>query len=270
MDDIDTLALNDIALPTMESMSQGYSTPMTPMTPIHLDYPSMTPTATAMELPAPKRQRACSDVGGQSTCSFDGYDEMDFQQVWDSLDHSLDLNSIPAYEETENALDQKPKRKRKQPQTRSPSSRRKQVSANATPNASPKKSMIQNKTRTPPSTPKASIVSKNVPRSSSNCGTEATQPEFPGRCSSEQRNEKVARYLEKRSRRVWRKEIKYSCRKQFAESRPRVAGRFIPKPSTNSPIASKPTVTSKTQRRDVISPMSASSVDSVTSSSKTN
>lgn len=53
----------------------------------------------------------------------------------------------------------------------------------------------------------------------------------PGPCTVEERRQKIDRYLLKRSRRVWEKTIKYSVRKHFAESRPRVGGRFIPKPT---------------------------------------
>jgi len=59
----------------------------------------------------------------------------------------------------------------------------------------------------------------------------------PGPCSKEERRAKIARFVEKRSRRIWTKEIKYSCRKQFAESRPRIAGRFIPKPSDSALVS---------------------------------
>ena len=49
------------------------------------------------------------------------------------------------------------------------------------------------------------------------------------RLTKEQRKERIARFVAKRAHRVWAKEIKYNCRKEFAESRPRVRGRFIPK-----------------------------------------
>ena len=54
-----------------------------------------------------------------------------------------------------------------------------------------------------------------------------------------ERQAKIQRYLEKRRRRVWSKKILYSCRKNFADKRPRVGGRFVklrnddpPPPST--------------------------------------
>ena len=37
------------------------------------------------------------------------------------------------------------------------------------------------------------------------------------------------RYLEKRGKRVWTKKVKYDVRKNFADSRLRVKGRFVKK-----------------------------------------
>lgn len=42
-----------------------------------------------------------------------------------------------------------------------------------------------------------------------------------------ERQGKIQRYLEKRRRRVWSKKILYSCRKSFADKRPRIGGRFV-------------------------------------------
>ncbi|XP_048636694.1 zinc finger protein CONSTANS-LIKE 9-like [Brassica napus] len=44
--------------------------------------------------------------------------------------------------------------------------------------------------------------------------------------SSEQRKEKIHRYMKKRNERNFGKKIKYACRKTLADSRPRVRGRF--------------------------------------------
>ena len=41
------------------------------------------------------------------------------------------------------------------------------------------------------------------------------------------RKARIARFHEKRARRIWRKRIKYDCRKKLADSRPRIKGRFV-------------------------------------------
>lgn len=43
----------------------------------------------------------------------------------------------------------------------------------------------------------------------------------------EERNEMISRFHEKRKRRVWKKKIRYHCRKNLADSRVRVKGRFV-------------------------------------------
>ena len=50
-----------------------------------------------------------------------------------------------------------------------------------------------------------------------------------GAYSPEARKQRVARFVEKRERRVWRKKVKYDVRKNFADSRLRVKGRFVRK-----------------------------------------
>lgn len=50
-----------------------------------------------------------------------------------------------------------------------------------------------------------------------------------GNYNPEQRKARLEKFHEKRKRRVWRKDVKYDCRKKLADSRPRVKGRFVKK-----------------------------------------
>ena len=45
----------------------------------------------------------------------------------------------------------------------------------------------------------------------------------------EERRARIARFLEKRKRRVWSRKVKYDVRKNFADSRMRIKGRFVKK-----------------------------------------
>ncbi|CAN0447623.1 unnamed protein product, partial [Hapterophycus canaliculatus] len=48
-----------------------------------------------------------------------------------------------------------------------------------------------------------------------------------GAYTLEERAVLVAKFHAKRGRRIWRKKIKYSCRKKLADKRPRLKGRFV-------------------------------------------
>jgi hypothetical protein len=50
-----------------------------------------------------------------------------------------------------------------------------------------------------------------------------------GSYSPETRRSRIERFLQKRSRRIWTKRVKYDVRKNFADSRIRVKGRFVKK-----------------------------------------
>lgn len=48
-----------------------------------------------------------------------------------------------------------------------------------------------------------------------------------GAYTREERQQRIDRFRAKKMRRVWRKQIKYDCRKKLADTRPRVKGRFV-------------------------------------------
>jgi hypothetical protein len=54
-----------------------------------------------------------------------------------------------------------------------------------------------------------------------------------GAYSPESRKARIQRFLEKRQQRVWKQNVKYSVRKDFAQARLRVKGRFIKKDEEN-------------------------------------
>lgn len=59
--------------------------------------------------------------------------------------------------------------------------------------------------------------------------------------SLEQRKAKIQKYIEKKKRRVWSKKIKYDVRKNFADSRVRVKGRFVRKEDEASKLTNNTT-----------------------------
>ena len=50
-----------------------------------------------------------------------------------------------------------------------------------------------------------------------------------GTLTPDQRREKIVKYLLKRNQRKWGKRIHYRCRKQVADNRMRIKGRFVTK-----------------------------------------
>ena len=71
----------------------------------------------------------------------------------------------------------------------------------------------------------------------SGSGTTTVMPVFTPECDSmnvkigaytrEERQILIEKFRAKKKRRVWRKQIKYDCRKRLADTRPRVKGRFV-------------------------------------------
>lgn len=255
---------------SLRSSSSGYSTPL--MTPIALDLPSMTP---GLLEPASNttRQRSLSDVA--PTCAFDmagvSGGGIDFQHVWESLD--VASTAMALLEDSENQLESHSSRnvhKKTKKKTQAAMDTARQLPATK------KKRTLDGDQST--SSSKQNRKHKIVPPAI-RAATEEGAQALPQPYSKQERILKVARFAEKRKRRVWKKEIKYSCRQQFAESRPRVAGRFIPKralqASSIQPIENPPengvsesgsdnNNANKHQQQTLtpISPMSSSSVES--------
>lgn len=61
------------------------------------------------------------------------------------------------------------------------------------------------------------------------CGTGTGANKYIGCYSPAARRRRIHRFLEKRKRRIWSKKVDYGVRKNFADSRLRVKGRFVKK-----------------------------------------
>lgn len=72
------------------------------------------------------------------------------------------------------------------------------------------------------------VLSSHIP-TNPNADGSLNQEGFIGAYSPESRRQRIQKFLEKRSRRVWTKKVKYDVRKNFADSRLRVKGRFVKK-----------------------------------------
>lgn len=60
-----------------------------------------------------------------------------------------------------------------------------------------------------------------------------------GAYTKEERQVIIAKFRAKKMRRVWRKQIKYDCRKRLADTRPRVKGRFVSRKERESQAETK-------------------------------
>lgn len=56
-----------------------------------------------------------------------------------------------------------------------------------------------------------------------------------GAYTKEERQIRIAKFRAKKNRRVWKKQIKYDCRKKLADNRPRIKGRFVTRKDDDDP-----------------------------------
>jgi hypothetical protein len=89
------------------------------------------------------------------------------------------------------------------------------------------------------------------------------RPGYIGAYSPQQRKLRIEKFFEKRNSRIWTKKVKYDVRKNFADSRLRVKGRFVKKEEEDATGAAAAAVAPTTikkegdSNKDVISAMSA-------------
>lgn len=62
-----------------------------------------------------------------------------------------------------------------------------------------------------------------------NLPPDAAKLGYIGAYSPDARRARIEKFLEKRNRRVWTRKVKYDVRKNFADSRLRIKGRFVKK-----------------------------------------
>ncbi|XP_076896493.1 uncharacterized protein LOC143549477 [Bidens hawaiensis] len=70
------------------------------------------------------------------------------------------------------------------------------------------------------------VGSSTTPLASEITSLESESLRVTNKLTSEERKEKINKYMKKRNERNFNKKIKYACRKTLADSRPRVRGRF--------------------------------------------
>jgi hypothetical protein len=85
-------------------------------------------------------------------------------------------------------------------------------------------STLINPTPSLPSNPIAVPINKSL-----GSGTSSNKSGFIGAYSLEARRKRIAKFHEKRQARIWTKVVKYDVRKNFADKRVRVKGRFVKK-----------------------------------------
>lgn len=81
----------------------------------------------------------------------------------------------------------------------------------------------------PGASPSASGASRTFGTNVDSKDKSGQKQSFVGAYSPDSRRKRIEKFLDKRQKRVWRKEVKYDVRKNFADSRLRVKGRFVKK-----------------------------------------